>query len=185
MKRGFLYILLFTSLFMAEIFTLMHLAERTQNTEEVVFEEVTKETEEIEENEAQAVFPRTHDILINEFALEDAQLLMEVAQAEAGNQGEDGMWLVMSVICNRKDKEEFPNTIHDVVYQKSQFSTVSNGSINHVEISPECHYALARIEMGEVAPQIIGFETTDSQTLDAYFEEAFVYKDHTFYTLNQ
>ena len=131
---------------------------------------------------ADAVFPRTHEIKVNEFTYEDAQLLMGIATAEAGNQGADGMWLIMSVVLNRVENPEFPDNIHDVVYQKSQFYA---RGIGKTEITPECHEALARIEMGEVAPEIVAFEKTTSKTLDQYFCSAFEYRDHKFYTLSK
>lgn len=128
------------------------------------------------------VFKRTHDVQVNNFNYDEARDLLNVAQAEAGNQGEDGMWLVMSVVYNRVKSEGYPNTVHDVVYQPHQFSSVTNGSIDKVEISTEAHLALARMEKGEVAPRIIGFETLDSRVLDQYFTEVFAYRDHKFYT---
>ena len=131
---------------------------------------------------ADAVFPRTHEVKVNEFTYEDAQLLMGIAEAEAGNQGADGMWLIMSVVLNRVSSSEFPNNIHDVVYQESQFYAKGIGK---TEITPECHEALARIERGDVAPQIIAFEKTTNRTLEKYFSSAFGYRDHVFYTLRR
>lgn len=128
---------------------------------------------------ADAVFERTHNV--NEFLLEDAQLLMQVAQAEAGNQGQDGQWLVMSVVINRMKSETFPDSMKEVIYQPHQFSTVSNGTIEAAEPTVDTHLALARIECGDVAPQIIAFETTDSEILSNYFTEVFEYRDHSFY----
>ena len=112
---------------------------------------------------------------------EEAQLLMRVAEAEAGNQGEDGMWMVMSVVVNRVNDEAWPDTIKEVIYQTSQFSSVADGHFDAAVISPEAHEALARLEGGDVAPEIIGFETTDSTENDKYFDEAYVYRDHKFY----
>lgn len=134
---------------------------------------------------------RTHDIKVNEFTFEEAQELMKLAQAEAGNQGEDGMWLVMSTVINRRSDEDWPDSVLEVINQhcknKSgrtiyQFETVANGMIDKVEISQDAHNALARIEKGEIAPSIIGFETKCSDALDKYFMPAFVHKDHRFYT---
>lgn len=139
--------------------------------------------------ETQIEFTEHEEPKINEFTYDEAQDLLKVAFAEAGNQGEEGMWLVMSVIMNRRESDTFPNTIHDVIYQRIgkhyQFSTVANGSINRVEVSPECHAALARIEQGEVREDIIGFETLNSSVLDRYFDGAFEYKDHRFYVEKQ
>lgn len=118
---------------------------------------------------------------VNEFTYEESQLLMHLAEAEAGNQGEDGMWLVMSVVMNRVNDPDWPDNITDVIYQKNQFSPVSDGRLNKVELSTEVHTALARIEKGEVAPEIIGFEVKDSNELEKYFRAVFGYRDHVFY----
>ena len=127
-----------------------------------------------------AALTLSHPVI--ELPIEDAQLLMQVAEAESGNQGEDGMWLVMSVVINRMEGDDFPETIEGVVYQEGQFATVKNGAIDRVEISNECHMALARIEKGEVAKNIVAFENKGSSYLDRYFSSAFEYKDHRFYT---
>lgn len=129
---------------------------------------------------ADAVFPRTHFDAID-ISYEDAQLLMQIADAESHNQGADGEWLVMSVVLNRVSSSEFPNSIHDVIYQPYQFYTKGMKS----EVSLEAHEALARLEMGDVAPEIIAFEKTTSNVLDRYFSSAFGFKDHTFYTLKK
>lgn len=118
---------------------------------------------------------------VNEFTYEESQLLMHLAEAEAGNQGEDGMWLVMSVVLNRVNDPEWPDNVIDVINQKNQFSPVLDGRINKVELSTDVHNALARIERGEVAPEIIGFEVKDSNELEKYFRAVFGYRDHVFY----
>jgi N-acetylmuramoyl-L-alanine amidase len=150
---------------------------------EVTWEPIPVE-QHVECVEQEEVPAHTHDVKVNvnEFTYKEAQDLLRVAQAEAGNQGEDGMWLVMSVVFNRRENKAFPDNIHDVIYQDHQFSTVTNGSIDRVEVSNEAHLALARVERGEVAPEIVAFETVDSSVLDKYFTQAFEYRDHRFYT---
>lgn len=122
---------------------------------------------------------------VNEFTYEEAQLLMHLTQAEAEDQGEDGMWLVMSVVMNRVSDPDWPDNITDVIFQKSnqkyQFGPVADGRINKVELSTEVHNALARIERGDVAPEIIGFEVNGSNELEKYFRAVFGYRDHIFY----
>lgn len=133
---------------------------------------------------------RTHEVKAIEFTQEEATALLKIAQAEAGNQGEDGLWLVMSVVYNRVKDESFPDNVLDVINEKHktkdgrvvyQFETVRNGTQDKAEPSAEAHLALARIEQGEVAPEIIGFENKKSSTLDKYFDRAFEYRDHIFY----
>lgn len=123
-----------------------------------------------------------------EYTQEEAIAMLQVMSAEAADQGEEGMWLVGSVIENRRQKEgkayhpEGDHTVQGVVFKEGQFSSVTNGSYLTCEIPPEAHEALARLERGDVAPQIIAFERIDSEVLDQYFDRAFEYKDHRFYT---
>ena len=142
------------------------------------FNEIEKATKEEPEQEPDPEEKRE----VIELTFEEAQLLMKIAQAEAGNQGEEGMRLVMSVVINRKNDEAFPDTIKEVAYQKNCFATVTTGKINKVELSAEAHTALARIEKGEVEPDIIGFENKSNNSLERYFDFAFTYLDHNFYT---
>ena len=154
------------------------------NIEEI--QTVVQETEQAKDIPVDAVVQEcTQETIrkeVNEFTYEESQLMMYVTQAEAGNQGADGMWLVLSVILNRVKDPDWPDNIEDVIYQKYAFSSVLDGRINEVELSPEVHEALARIESGDVCPEIIGFEVKTSNELDKYFKIAFEYKDHRFYT---
>ena len=72
---------------------------------------------------------------------QDIESLMKIVEAEAGGEDRKGKLLVANVVINRVKNAYFPNNITDVVYQKShnvtQFSPVSNGTINEVEISEE------------------------------------------------
>ena len=109
----------------------------------------------------------------------EAVELMQIASAEALNQGTPGMLLVMSVVMNRVSSSEYPDNIHDVIHQPHQFYTAGMKS---AEITPDVHMALAQLEMGCVYPEILAFERSTSDFLDAYFDEAFTFLDHSFYT---
>lgn len=112
---------------------------------------------------------------------QEQELLMKLAYAEAGNQGVEGMWLVMSVVINRKNSPDYPNSIAGVIYQKNQFATVKNGALDRAIITDNCRKALERILSGDVKENIIGFETTKSKVLDKWFKAAFEHRDHRFY----
>ncbi len=60
--------------------------------------------------------------------LQDIDMLAGIVEAEAGNQGYMGKRLVAAVILNRVDSDIFPNTVHDVLTQRSQFSTYTDGA---------------------------------------------------------
>lgn len=79
----------------------------------------------------------------------DYQALLNIVQAEAGGCDSRGKILVANVVLNRVKSELFPNTITDVVYQKSQFSPVSNGSIHQVKVSESTKDCVDRALQGE------------------------------------
>lgn len=119
---------------------------------------------------------------VREFSYEEAQMLMRIAQAEAGNQGTEGMKLIMSVVLNRVADEAFPDTIKKVIFQDHQFQPVQNGMYYSVELSPEVHMALADIERGQpLDNQIVAFEVLGNSSLDKYFDYAYTVGDHNFY----
>ena len=114
-----------------------------------------------------------------EVTYEEAQELLKIAWCEAGNQGIIGQQCVMSVIINRVNSPDFPNSIHDVIFQDNQFATAG---MDKAVPTWETHYALAAIESGDVVPEIVAFETKTSNVLDKFFSSAFTVKDHKFYT---
>lgn len=116
-----------------------------------------------------------------EVTQKEADELLRIAWCEAGNQGPDGQLYVMSVIINRVNSPEFPNNIHDVIYQPYQFAT---GGMSNAKPTEETHLALAYLEMGNLIPEIVAFETTENNALDRYFSKAFEYRNHSFYTLS-
>jgi N-acetylmuramoyl-L-alanine amidase len=103
---------------------------------------------------------------------------MKIAQAEAGNQGTEGMILIMAVVLNRVQDEDWPDSIERVIYQDHQFYTDGMDTA----ISAEAHEALAYVESGQpLDTEIIGFEVSTSTKLERYFEYAYTVGDHNFY----
>ena len=62
-------------------------------------------------------------------------LIALCTEAEAGNQDLEGKRLVVDVILNRVDDPDFPNTVQEVITQRNQFETWSNGAIDRVKPS--------------------------------------------------
>lgn len=58
-------------------------------------------------------------------------LLAKLVHAEANGEPYKGKVAVAEVVLNRVKSGKFPNRIKDVIYQKGQFSPVSDGSINN------------------------------------------------------
>lgn len=61
----------------------------------------------------------------------DRELLAKLVHAEAGGEPMSGKIAVVDVVLNRVDSPEFPNNVHDVIYQPGQFTPVQNGRINN------------------------------------------------------
>lgn len=66
---------------------------------------------------------------------EDYEVLKRIVQAEAGICDVKGRIMVANVIINRVRSSEFPDNITDVVYEKSQFSPVIDGSIDTCKVT--------------------------------------------------
>ena len=87
------------------------------------------------------------------FGEEDYDILLRIVEAEAGGEDEDGKLLVANVVLNRMNSEAFPDTVKDVVMQRSggvtQFSPVASGRIWKVKVSEETIAAVQRAIEGE------------------------------------
>ena len=120
-----------------------------ESAAETVVEEITEEetpAEDIQEEETEEAEEAGEEI---ELSSDERQVLLRIVQAEAGTCDEEGKLLVANVILNRMESDEFPDTVREVVYQKSQFSPVMNGTINTCKITEETESAVSRALNGE------------------------------------
>lgn len=95
--------------------------------------EIHEDYEEIGEEE-------TENVIFDETSLaseEDIALIALVTMAEAEGECEEGKRLVIDTILNRADFEYFPDTIYDVIYQPSQFSSMWNGRVDQCVVREE------------------------------------------------
>lgn len=102
-----------------------------------------------EEEQAKAEEEARKAAAVVSYSEQDYQVLLQIVQAEAGICDEKGKILVANVILNRVRDPQFPNNITDVVYQRSQFSPVSNGSIHRVKVTQETIDCVNRALAGE------------------------------------
>ena len=88
-----------------------------------------------------------------ELGEEDYDILLRIVEAEAGGEDEDGKLLVANVVLNRMNSEAFPDTVKEVIMQRSgrvtQFSPVASGRIWRVKVSQETIDAVQRAIQGE------------------------------------
>ena len=109
----------------------------------------------------------------------ELELLACLVYAEAGIEDLHGKRLVVDVVLNRVDSDRFPNTITDVIYEKNQFSTVTDGALERAfrEVTQECYDAVA-LELEErTDTEILYFCSTGYLP---YGSPAYQYRNHYF-----
>ncbi len=78
------------------------------------------------------------------------EILCRIVQAEAGDQDVYGRILVANVVLNRVNyKKEFKNDIEGVVFEKGQFSPITDGSYDRAKVDDVTKEAVDRCLKGE------------------------------------
>lgn len=80
------------------------------------------------------------------------QLLARLVNGEARGESYQGQVAVAAVVLNRVKSPLFPNTIAGVIYQKGQFSCVTDGQINKAISKDSTVYKAAKEAMSGVDP---------------------------------
>ena len=110
-------------------------------------EKTTSASEPTEESQPTQETEDSHDYMSYDWSSDDAYLLAKIAMAEAEGEDTEGKALVVMVVLNRVYSDEFPDTIYDVIYQKKQFSPVSNSRFDKIEPNEDCYKALDMIQL--------------------------------------
>ena len=118
----------------------------------------------------------------NTYDEDDLYWLSHIIYAEAGDQPYNGMVAVGNVILNRVASPEFPNTIYDVIFQRNQFSPVSNGTL-YLEPSDAAIQAAKDALDGEIAVERALFFNMAGTSSWASRNREFITRigDHNFY----
>lgn len=114
----------------------------------------------------------------------EAYQLCKIAMAEAQDQDTEGKALVMLVVLNRVESNDFPNTIWEVITQPHQFEAYINGRYDRLEPDEDCVAALELIESGWNESQgALFFEMTQnvSSWQSRNLNLLFIHQDHSFY----
>lgn len=84
---------------------------------------------------------------------EEYEMLLRIVEAEAGGEDMEGKILVANVVLNRVESDKFPDTVEEVIFQRSgkvtQFSPVADGRYYTVEVSEDTVEAVNRALAGE------------------------------------
>lgn len=88
--------------------------------------------------------------IAEEDRMAELELLAILVRAESGNQSMSGKQAVAGCVLNRRDSTQFPNTISEVIYQKGQFSCVTDGGLDRAAWSvDESDYQAVAKELKE------------------------------------
>lgn len=117
------------------------------------------------------------------FEESECKALVRIAMAESESEGVIGKALVMRVVLNRVESKEFPDSIEGVIFEKGQFSPVSNGRWERVKPDKECWKALDMIKNGwDESEGALYFESrSDSTWHRDNLEYLLKYGGHYFY----
>lgn len=122
----------------------------------------------------------------------DYDTLLRIVEAEAGGEDITGKLLVANVVINRVKSPKFPNTVREVVYQRqqgvSQFTPVSDGRINTVQISDSTieavEQALLGTDVSQGALYFVNRKAANPERMkwfDKHLVRLFCYGGHEFF----
>ncbi len=109
------------------------------------------------------------------FQKTEKDLLARLVTAEANGEPYEGKVAVATVVLNRVDDEQYPDSIKEVIYEERQFQPVDNGMINNpatAEAEEAVNEAIARQGTGKGSlnfynPDIVDSEWHRSKTVTA------------------
>ncbi|GGA27447.1 cell wall hydrolase [Paenibacillus physcomitrellae] len=117
---------------------------------------------------------------------EDLLLLEKIVMAEAEGEPYEGKVAVANVVLNRLRSANFPDTIHDVVYEKHQFSPVANGRLNRVKPNKDTVNAVAdaldgRKEVSDDTYYFLSLKLATDLSVHHHQTKTKTIGNHTFY----
>lgn len=159
-----------------------------QTSDCMVEEEITSEVVPTLEQEKAANLTPSEFVYSNisyNYTEEELETLAHLLYAEAGSDwiSDTTIYYVASVVMNRVNSPNYPNTVLEVIYQEGQYSPTWNGFMNN-NPTPRC-YEIAQIilERGSVLPSgVLG--QAGKSVYDKYGKGLYCLKDtqYFFYT---
>lgn len=94
---------------------------------------------------------------INTICESEIDLISRVVMAEAEGEPLEGKIYVIDTIFNRIDSDKFPNTVHDVIYQKNQFTSIWNGRFDRCEKNEQLNEIIIKEYYNRTNDEIVFF----------------------------
>lgn len=117
-----------------------------------------------------------------EISVEDAEMLMKIAVAEDYTDAISQAY-IMSIILNRLNSPDFPNSVKEVIEEKGQFMKLTDERYINAIPDVNSHYALAMIESRVIETDFLFYEATwvKGSWASKHREVALVYGGSRFY----
>lgn len=141
--------------------------EETEAADET--EIIEEEPDIVEETEPVTEAIETEPEIFEEELLsqEEIELIVLVTMAEAEGEPVEGKRLVIDVILNRMDHDRFPDTVHDVVYQRNQFTSMSNGRVDRCRVTKDIYDLVVEELKNRTNHDVIFFTANEYGIYDA------------------
>lgn len=111
----------------------------------------------------------SEDVTVNEegaLTEEEVELIALLTMAEAEDECETGKRLVIDVVLNRIDAEEFPDNAFGVIFEPYQFPSMTNGRADECEIDDDICRLVREEEKDRLNSECLYFNS------DGYFSWA-------------
>lgn len=139
-------------------------------------EDLQQIVEFVEANRPEPALEETFDI-----SREEIELIALATMAEAEGECEEGKRLVIDTILNRADSGYFPDTIHGVVYQKNQFTSMWNGRADRCYVKEDIVQLVEEELVSRYNSDVVFFRT---KRYSSYGEPMFQVGNHYFSSYN-
>lgn len=135
--------------------------------------------------ERQSIESESKYIKNKEWDVAETYMLANIAMAEAEGEDTKGKALVILVVLNRVQSDEFPDTIEEVIKESNQFTAYENGRYDKVKPNEDCYKALDLVRQNwDESQGATYFEQTSTQNTwhNTNLKKLFTHGNHTFYT---
>ena len=109
-----------------------------------------------------------HKVEIKKYSEDDLNLLARCIYAEATGEGSECMLAVGSVVLNRVNSNKYPNTIREVIMQKSQYACVGSRLWNKGADTRAKELAKELLENGSKLPANVLYQAQFKQGRGLY-----------------
>ena len=118
------------------------------------------------------------EIIIPAIPDQDYELLANLINAEGGQSNyvsDDMCYYIGSVVLNRVADDRFPDTIHDVIYQKGQYACIWDGNFQKPVNDRSYEIAYQLLAYGSVLPKEVIWQAQFKQGNGVYIKEQNMY----------